>query len=191
MYWNDTAVTETAERMRLTLTWDVLKWDLLNCSRSALARLTLTWDVLKWYENRIKHCCLLRININMRCIEILISLISINKTTRLTLTWDVLKLLHTFLTRGRRLININMRCIEITFALAKGDENWKININMRCIEMKTDGVKTEMWHLININMRCIEMRKEKKVQKAKIGLTLTWDVLKCFSKSEEERGMDD
>ena len=22
---------------RLTLTWDVLKWDLLNCSRSALA----------------------------------------------------------------------------------------------------------------------------------------------------------
>ena len=37
-----------------------------------------------------------------------------------------------------------MRCIEITFALAKGDENWKININMRCIEMKTDGVKTEM-----------------------------------------------
>ena len=97
---------------RLTLTWDVLKyceaiWFHIECRR-----LTLTWDVLKSFSCLL--CMLVNlININMRCIEILTTLIYSIRLLWLTLTWDVLKL-----TTPRSLsvsvsININMRCIEI------------------------------------------------------------------------------
>ena len=53
-------------------------------------RLTLTWDVLKYvidYFNRIIN----KININMRCIEISIYKDIVSNTKGLTLTWEVLK----------------------------------------------------------------------------------------------------
>ena len=53
--------------------------------------LTLTWDVLKWNDTDGKTA-VKRININMRCIEILNFLIVVVRTLE---------------------ININMRCIEM------------------------------------------------------------------------------
>ena len=54
-----------------------------------------------------------KININMRCIEILkLQFVEICQN-RLTLTWDVLKLLSYHRVKGYVMININMRCIEI------------------------------------------------------------------------------
>ena len=73
-----------------------MKWDLLNCSRSALARLTLTWDVLKWQNITISGQCYM-ININMRCIEIAIYDFFATDKYRLTLTWDVLKWISWYL----------------------------------------------------------------------------------------------
>ena len=55
--------------LRLTLTWDVLKFSGSSPDFISCFRLTLTWDVLKWFN---------------------ISGTPTN-TFRLTLTWDVLK----------------------------------------------------------------------------------------------------
>ena len=55
--------------LRLTLTWDVLKYAYHGVSRKGVYRLTLTWDVLKFNLN---SCC------KVLC-------------KGLTLTWDVLK----------------------------------------------------------------------------------------------------
>ena len=55
----------------------------------------------------------IKININMRCIEITDNPTYIRLLYRLTLTWDVLKSKDlATLTQGKK-ININMRCIEI------------------------------------------------------------------------------
>ncbi len=53
-------------------------------------RLTLTWDVLK-YDDNDDSVIVVPININMRCIEILSGLYLPGCHERLTLTWDVLK----------------------------------------------------------------------------------------------------
>ena len=57
----------------------------------AVYRLTLTWDVLKSHLPIYTVHCIL-ININMRCIEIEVKIVTVS---------DLIK------------ININMRCIEI------------------------------------------------------------------------------
>ena len=46
-------------------------WNLAKLAkRYCTTRLTLTWDVLK-FSKGVSHGALLKININMRCIEIL------------------------------------------------------------------------------------------------------------------------
>ena len=69
MYWNDNTVITEDGQIRLTLTWDVLKFTLNTAKTTPDFGLTLTWDVLKsvWLSIVDEP---LRININMRCIEI-------------------------------------------------------------------------------------------------------------------------
>ena len=57
------------ETKRLTLTWDVLKWELKEVTGRIAGRLTLTWDVLKFLFLK-SYKTFKMININMRCIEI-------------------------------------------------------------------------------------------------------------------------
>ena len=54
----------------LTLTWDVLKYELPDYIYVSNDRLTLTWDVLKCILTNIHFPSRITININMRCIEI-------------------------------------------------------------------------------------------------------------------------
>ena len=96
--------------------------------------LTLTWDVLK-YDKCYNIVCTIKININMRCIEIRKQMQTVRTQTRininmrcieikveierlldeggLTLTWDVLKFRSKRKLCAPKQININMRCIEI------------------------------------------------------------------------------
>ena len=98
---------------RLTLTWDVLKSCMLHEYPCLVLRLTLTWDVLKC-KYRQKAGCYIKININMRCIEMCIYVC----------IWCI-----------ACLININMRCIEIQNGYVGAPRPLWININMRCIEI--------------------------------------------------------
>ena len=112
MYWNQYTTPFIIAKMRLTLTWDVLKCAVIGLILWNCVRLTLTWDVLKlqkilkhrWYAlwltltwdvlkltGKQQFNQLLKININMRCIEIQTNILSKMKWSRLTLTWDVLK----------------------------------------------------------------------------------------------------
>ena len=68
MYWNMCCAVDWMFQNRLTLTWDVLKFDLAN-------------GILYAYA----------ININMRCIEMRLVQWKTLSARRLTLTWDVLK----------------------------------------------------------------------------------------------------
>ena len=120
-----------------------------------------------------------RININMRCIEMLTG--ASNKAAKqgltltwdvlkfekmkkvacgangLTLTWDVLKwqyILDEEIWRGRLTLTwdvLKYRQINII-----GHTDW-ININMRCIEMYHYKFNANSEYEININMRCIEI----------------------------------
>ena len=55
MYWNQGKIVGyMLKYIRLTLTWDVLKFSIGSSSASFL-RLTLTWDVLKCFINRHAH----------------------------------------------------------------------------------------------------------------------------------------
>ena len=48
MYWNYPSHTESYPKwLRLTLTWDVLKYFSVADTEIGAIRLTLTWDVLK------------------------------------------------------------------------------------------------------------------------------------------------
>ena len=47
MYWNIRMSSRLKVRLRLTLTWDVLKSDAETNAKERKIRLTLTWDVLK------------------------------------------------------------------------------------------------------------------------------------------------
>ena len=91
MYWNiDKADEYKSGYQRLTLTWDVLKlWKHLSYIVHKIW-LTLTWDVLK-YDCRGFFKGPRVININMRCIEIILHDSLLFLRIRLTLTWDVLK----------------------------------------------------------------------------------------------------
>ena len=64
-------------RMWLTLTWDVLKSPIGYEVNSAGVRLTLTWDVLK-YSQELPIRQQSRININMRCIEMIKGTLGVN-----------------------------------------------------------------------------------------------------------------
>ena len=48
MYWNQSSIAITDIDFRLTLTWDVLKSNIVKDNYSMQFWLTLTWDVLKW-----------------------------------------------------------------------------------------------------------------------------------------------
>ena len=61
--------------LRLTLTWDVLKWISVIYIVFCFLRLTLTWDVLKSNRKLWPLWGYYKININMRCIEILLNLV--------------------------------------------------------------------------------------------------------------------
>ena len=100
-------------RIRLTLTWDVLKWLYGAVIILICHRLTLTWDVLKFP----------------------ISAFAFQPGLRLTLTWDVLKWDKGFKVYYNEQININMRCIEIYPLGIRDNLLREININMRCIEI--------------------------------------------------------
>ena len=80
----------SVRRQRLTLTWDVLKWWWYSSSYISVERLTLTWDVLKYFSVADTEIGAM-ININMRCIEIIVKMALYMCKDRLTLTWDVLK----------------------------------------------------------------------------------------------------
>ena len=122
--------------------------------------------------------CDYKININMRCIEIMLILCFRKRLHWLTLTWDVLKFIVNDILMSIIMININMRCIEIQHAGWSSLSALKININMRCIEIISSPHSAWMvvrltltWDVlksiyrivgkskrkININMRCIEM----------------------------------
>ena len=81
------------QMLRLTLTWDVLKYFSVADTEIGAMRLTLTWDVLKFEFLNTVHISR-RININMRCIEIIKTAEREFDRTWLTLTWDVLKLIQ-------------------------------------------------------------------------------------------------
>ena len=70
MYWNPAEGMLAENVTRLTLTWDVLKFDVFFVVFNILFWLTLTWDVLKLHIKKPVMSC----------------------SIRLTLTWDVLKL---------------------------------------------------------------------------------------------------
>ena len=48
MYLNYRSTELIMEAVRLTLTWDVFKFDGNQVNASMITRLTLTWDVFKW-----------------------------------------------------------------------------------------------------------------------------------------------
>ena len=94
MYWNNIKDTSIMIKyLRLTLTWDVLKWLLYLYGWHKRYRLTLTWDVLKYVCNTLIYC-MGEININMRCIEMRKARGEPSASKWLTLTWDVLKSVH-------------------------------------------------------------------------------------------------
>ena len=49
MYWNDQYNMSYLKTLRLTLTWDVLKFGTGHMDNSSIG-LTLTWDVLKCFK---------------------------------------------------------------------------------------------------------------------------------------------
>ena len=49
MYWNDCKIVMLANTIRLTLTWDVLKYKINEIVEFNDLGLTLTWDVLKYF----------------------------------------------------------------------------------------------------------------------------------------------
>ena len=53
---------------------------------------------------------------------------------------------------------------------------------MRCIEMFINCLQIKTLQKININMRCIEIDDLLRRFCTLYGLTLTWDVLKCYLK---------
>ena len=76
----------------LTLTWDVLKFNKAGDNSISEKRLTLTWDVLKSNRKLWPLWGYYKININMRCIEIISERMKHGNFSQ---------------------ININMRCIEM------------------------------------------------------------------------------
>ena len=137
-----TPIKGLLHRLRLTLTWDVLK---CSCRRTIYAtvwRLTLTWDVLKCHSIKYAHLSHSRLTLTWDVLKFIKACSVMHIWLRLTLTWDVLKFI------SNRLIN---RVIEI-------------NINMRCIEIVNGSKRRCYKHMININMRCIEMIKRQEQQ---------------------------
>ena len=76
MYWNYIKAITYCPVYGLTLTWDVLKWQWGQTTIQQQERLTLTWDVLKYSLSVAEHEAN-SININMRCIEIAKTIISL------------------------------------------------------------------------------------------------------------------
>ena len=93
MYWNGNKEIWLITVAGLIETWDVLKFKSCGEQRWEISRLIETWDVLKWLQI-ISAVGLIKINRNMRCIEIMSKMLQEIRET---------------------VINRNMRCIEIGF----------------------------------------------------------------------------
>ena len=97
----------------------------------------------------------------------------------LTLTWDVLKFHLQAVCVHPAQINFNMGCFEI----CRDNQEWllslQINFNMGCFEIRVALVCRALKLWINFNMGCFEICLLHIVEAFHVGLTLTWDVLKC------------
>ena len=140
------------------------------------------------------------ININMRCIEIMLAPFRRLRYNRLTLTWDVLKsnpaatrikdFFWLTLTwdvlkwRGIHLLLAKEKGLTLTWDVLKSWQIRKSSTLQKRLTLTWDVLKFlkyfwRVWcFLININMRCIEMFLELAPQNYSRWLTLTWDVLK-------------
>ena len=96
MYWNALWRLRDASSCAININMRCIEINLGRPLTARNTRLTLTWDVLK-FNSCIPSKRYGMININMRCIEIKLVLTFTNVNYRLTLTWDVLKLAHIFL----------------------------------------------------------------------------------------------
>ena len=119
------------------------------------------------------------ININMRCIEIIIRHMLYYTKPRLTLTWDVLKwinpkdsdAMNLWLTLTWDVLKSNVSSLVPSFRLG-------ININMRCIEIKlTEWQQTDCRRL-TLTWDVLKLSSIGTLLLSAMGLTLTWDVLK-------------
>ena len=122
-----------------------------------------------------------RININMRCIEMLTG--ASNKAAKqgLTLTWDVLKF------EKMKKVACGANGLTLTWDVLKwqyilDEEIWRGRLTLTWDVLKYRQINI-IGHTdwININMRCIEIVKVDWGSFASVGLTLTWDVLKYAS----------
>ena len=121
------------------------------------------------------------ININMRCIEIVIMDGLLDRDVWLTLTWDVLKWGRSGrITCRKHGLTLTWDVLKLVF------DRWKINAFQR-LTLTWDVLKSvwaimKLWRfVININVRCIEICIFDKHLHILLGLTLTWDVLKFIS----------
>ena len=138
MYWNDTPQSNIDDINRININMRCIEIAIYDFFATDKYRLTLTWDVLKCNIVSFVKFILNMININMRCIEIWINDLWKHVLSWLTLTWDVLKWVRATTIRKFNWININMRCIEIILTICISWFLIWININMRCIEMKAE-----------------------------------------------------
>ena len=111
MYWN--AFIRTISNFSSLISFNmgcIETWD-KDAKTGKKLRLTLTWDVLKrsWSMNWTIPW---QINFNMGCIETQSSSTAPQLPPWLTLTWDVLKLLLILQVHKGTPINFNMGCIE-------------------------------------------------------------------------------
>ena len=115
---------------------------------------------MKWTDWRSNDTGRWRININMRCIEIILPELQECRCLWLTLTWDVLK-------------SITSKLLLIFSP---------ININMRCIEMKTPVHRTSQTFWLTLTWDVLKFCRIERVVLFYLRLTLTWDVLKLLIK---------
>ena len=74
MYWNTLILPQSTEiQLRLTLTWDVLKF-VHCCCFAVLKKININMRCIEMLKKYAQHAKIGRININMRCIEIFIFL---------------------------------------------------------------------------------------------------------------------
>ena len=158
MYWNTGSVQAYNHNAWLTLTWDVLKYQVL-CHLAWLILININMRCIEMtiYDPYDLECSL--ININMRCIEMTMWTVVRIVYLRLTLTWDVLKcLLDMLVTSSWLAININMRCIEIWKQKRRYSNHHRLTLTWDVLKFRWSH-RQSTWNEININMRCIEIKR--------------------------------
>ena len=140
MYWNTGSVQAYNHNAWLTLTWDVLKYQVL-CHLAWLILININMRCIEMtiYDPYDLECSL--ININMRCIEMTMWTVVRIVYLRLTLTWDVLKYIF-----------FCWWCKTFTWLTL----TWDV---LKCL---LDMLVTSSWLAININMRCIEISEQQR-----------------------------